>query len=83
MLCNPTVVSCPGRRCRIRAVGNRFSRPLKSKMQSSASTIRRRTNVANSTTDLSDHERLDLASMGNVRPNTQINHWPATVNGGR
>jgi hypothetical protein len=33
-------------------------------------------------TDLGDHERLDLAGMRNVRPNTQIDHWPATVYGG-
>lgn len=32
--------------------------------------------------DLGDHERLDLAGMRNMRPDTQIDHWPATVHGG-
>ena len=39
--------------------------------------------IKHDSADLGDHERLDLASMRNVRPDTQINHWPTTVNGGR
>jgi hypothetical protein len=41
------------------------------------------TRITHVSTDLGDHERLDLAGMRNMRSETQIDHWPATVHGGR
>ena len=38
--------------------------------------------INHASADLGNHECLDLASMRNMRPDTQIDHWPATVNGG-
>ena len=34
-------------------------------------------------TDLGDHERLDLSSVGDVGPNAQVDHRSATVYSGR
>lgn len=82
MLCNPTIVSCPERRCRIPAARNRFLHPLESRMQSSVKTIHQFSTEPSNTPrlNLGDHKRLNLAGMRNVRPDTQIDHWPATVN---
>ena len=32
--------------------------------------------------DLGDHERLDLASVGNMRADAEVDHGTATVDGG-